>query len=394
MDVYDDIDRVDPSPRGHVESNADFLNRVRGPFWDEVRALVERWFGNLPQTEQADVRGRLRSPDNRQSHGAFWELYLHESLIRAGYAVTPHPVVAGTARRPDFLARREDSTFYLEARLTRERAGAQAADVRVSRIYEGLDKVDSPNFFLWVDVDAEGVADLRTTRLRRDVQSWLASLDPDVVSAVLDARADIRRVAAFRWRDAGWDLTVRPLPKSPEHRGKPGVRPVGVFGPRGDDLLDEVTPLRAALEAKGSAYGYLDHPFVVAVRTSTVSHDHFPVLNALYGSLQMRIGRGPDGYVAQGETRAPDGFWYGGNRWYHRRVSGVLIGENVQPWTVGTSQPILWEHPDSERPVSAPPMWRRAVAAQPEFRFLEPTLGMKDLFGLPDGWLSGDPWAA
>jgi hypothetical protein len=42
----------------------------------QVRDLIEDWFSRLSPDAQADVRGRLRSRDDRQSSGAFFELYL------------------------------------------------------------------------------------------------------------------------------------------------------------------------------------------------------------------------------------------------------------------------------------------------------------------------------
>lgn len=50
------------------------------------------------------VKGRAR--DDEQFRSAFLELYLDESLIRAGYVVTIHPSVNGTTTHPDFLVER------------------------------------------------------------------------------------------------------------------------------------------------------------------------------------------------------------------------------------------------------------------------------------------------
>lgn len=82
MAVFDDVERWDGSPASHSESHAEFLNRVHTPYWAAVRGLIEDWAVHLPAAEQVDIGSRLRSPDNRQFHGAFWELYLHECLIR------------------------------------------------------------------------------------------------------------------------------------------------------------------------------------------------------------------------------------------------------------------------------------------------------------------------
>lgn len=157
-------------------------------------------------------------------------------------------------------------------------------------------------------------------------------------------------------------------------------------------MVDDVTPLRKALADKGSAYGTLDRPFVIAIRPSSLSTDEFDILNALYGSLQVQFSQGPNGESATREVRAPDGYWFGGTEWRHRHVSGVLIARSMQPWTVSVDLPTLWEHPDPARPVIAAPMWRRAVIADHELQYVDATIEPHHLLGLPLGWPVGDPF--
>ncbi|MFD8560550.1 hypothetical protein ACFV1N_25030 [Streptosporangium canum] len=101
MNIFSAVERTDPSPAGHGDSHSQFIDRVAGPFWDQVRDLIEDWFSQLCSDAQADVRGRLRSRNDRQSKGAFFELYLHECLLRMGYTVTCHPEIDGTSHRSD-----------------------------------------------------------------------------------------------------------------------------------------------------------------------------------------------------------------------------------------------------------------------------------------------------
>lgn len=77
-------------------------------------------------------------------------------------------------------------------------------------------------------------------------------------------------------------------------------------------LRPRSTPLKKALSDKGNAYGELDRPFVIAVRTSRMTTDEFDILGALYGSPQVQFTRGLDGQTATREVRAPDGYWFGG----------------------------------------------------------------------------------
>ncbi len=392
MGVFDDIKRSDPSPATHAESHAQFLNRVHTPYWASVREVIEGWFRHLPEDAQADVRARLRSRDDRQFRAAFWELYLHETVIRSGCRVTCHPELARTSRRPDFLVEGAEGEFYLEARVASAADDKITADRRRNRVYDSLNRLDSPNFFLWVDVEGEGTSDLATRGLRRNLEEWLVTLDPDEVHRQLVETEDIRSIAPFEWKADDWYLVFRPWPKAPESRGGDDIRPLGVFGPGEAYMVDDVTPLKKALSDKGGAYGMLDRPFVIAVRTSSMTSDEFDVLNALYGSLQVQFTRSPSGETATREVRAPDGYWFAGTHWQHRHVSAVLIARSLQPWTVSTDVPTLWQHPDPERRVAAPPMWRRAVVRGGELKYLDPSMAPHQLLDLPAGWPEGDPF--
>ncbi|HUR77810.1 MAG TPA: hypothetical protein VMZ22_07670 [Acidimicrobiales bacterium] len=391
MTVFEELDRTDPSPAGHAETQWQFLNRVSGPFWDAVRGKTEEWFANFCAESQNDLRSRLRSPDSRQFNAAFWELFLHESLLRAGYRVTCHPELPGTGRRLDFLVEGDGGDFYLEATVASDPDDKVTADRRRARVYQSLDRIESPNFYLWVDVNGEGGADLATRPLRSGLERWLASLDADELTDQLVESEDIRSLPSFEWETQDWQLVFRPWPKAPEHRGNDGARPLGVFGEGNAQVIDDGRPLRRALDDKGTAYGALDLPYVVAIRTSSISTDDFDVMNVLYGSSQVQFGRSADGTTVTREVRAPDGYWYDGTGdWAHRGVSAVLISHNVSPWSVTGEAPELWEHPAPERPVVAPQIWNRAVPGDSQLKKLPAEVSSATNLGLPAEWPPGD----
>lgn len=224
VNIFSAVERTDPSPAGHRESHFEFINRVAGPFWDQVRVLIEEWFSRLCPGAQADVRARLRSRDNRQSKGAFFELYLHECLLRMGYTVTCHPEVDGTRRRPDFLAEKDGSAIYVEARSASSSDVVVGADARVNTLYESLDKINSPNFLLWIDVERQGGGLLRAGPLRSTLEKWLKGLNPDAYEDRGNGRRDF---PCLPCEANGWRIQFHALPKSPKARGKEGVRPLG-----------------------------------------------------------------------------------------------------------------------------------------------------------------------
>jgi hypothetical protein len=83
--VFSNRQRTDTTPRVGNESTFAFLERVAGAFWDRVRSLIEDMVSRYCPSSVPDVVGRLQSGDDDQFHGAFWELVVHETLVRLGF---------------------------------------------------------------------------------------------------------------------------------------------------------------------------------------------------------------------------------------------------------------------------------------------------------------------
>lgn len=385
--VFDDVSRVDLSPALHAESRFAFLNRVGGAFWDQVRDLVEDWLSKLPSSARADLRGRLRSSDDRQWHGAFWELYLHESLRRAGYDVTIHPAVGTTSRQPDFLVERNDATFYLEAKTVFGRSTTSGVTARRDRLYDEINKLDCPDFFLSVDIRSDGASDPRGRQVRKALREWLEDLDPDAATAQSLFEDDRN---ACVWARDGWEIEFRPIPVKREARGKPNKSLIG-FYPSSAGLVSDDQKLYVSLAGKGSAYGDLRNPLVVAINIHSFSSDNFDVMNALYGRSQVTFDPA-NPHASAVETRAPDGYWAAGS-WRHQHVAAVVVGRSVMPELLTRQPPTLWRHPDARQSVPAHALWREARLDVDHIQFDDPQTTITDFFDLPEPWPTTRAWA-
>ena len=73
-----------------------------------------------------------------------------ELLLCLGYSVECHPDVPNGLKHPDFLAcspRGDD--FYLEAVLANEASDEKVAEkARMNVVYDTIDRIESPNFFV------------------------------------------------------------------------------------------------------------------------------------------------------------------------------------------------------------------------------------------------------
>jgi hypothetical protein len=392
--VFDQGVRTDATHATYSESTFASLNRMAGPSWQRVRDLVEAWFERLCDDAKPDVAARLRSGDDRQFQAAFLELYCHEMLLRLNYSVTCHPDVGQGRRRPDFLAERGDGSLVLEATVAARSDKEVAASRREAQVYDAVNQVQSPAFFLYVDVKEAGQSPPSAARLRPRLEAWLKALDYDAIRQAADTGTLFRspEVPRFRWEDSGWRVEFLPIPKH-EARGKPGLRPIGIHAPT-VAFVDECSPIRKAVIDKATAYGQLDMPYVVAVGVHELMPDDIDVTNALFGREQVAIRTYEDGRLETFPARARDGAWIGPRGVQHRRVSGVLTALRLRPWTVATTMPTLWYHPAAAHELvvrNAP--WREAVVDRStgQLSFREPAIHVADFFDLDDDWPGPEP---
>src|SRR5580704_9389241 len=91
--IFSMLLRTDASPKLYSESGYAHMNRRAGQDYDRIRNEIERWAARLPDSAYADVQGRLRSGDDNDFDSAFFELYVHELLVKSGHTVVPHPTL-------------------------------------------------------------------------------------------------------------------------------------------------------------------------------------------------------------------------------------------------------------------------------------------------------------
>jgi hypothetical protein len=252
-------------------------------------------------------------------------------------------------RNIDFLLRRGNSAFYLEATIARKSEAEQAADARRNRIYRELDKLEVADFMLGIEIESAGTRELRVGDLRRQLNNWLGTLNPDMAERQFDA---IGEGPTFSWSDGfGWSLVFEAFPSKPEYRSQPAARPLGMFIDETGGLIDDERPLRGALSRKRpSYYGNLELPYVVAISEEPFAHGHeaWHRQNVMFGHHALE--HGPVRPVRA--VRMEDGIWRGpGARPRNRRLAAVLFASHLTPWTVDQTELEWWDHPFANQPV-------------------------------------------
>jgi hypothetical protein len=164
-----------------------------------------------------------------------------------------------------------------------------------------------------------------------------------------------------------------------------------MVGPGDAKWLDDGETLRDAVKAKGSAYGELEHPLVVAINQTTAFHDDFDTINALYGRERIQVRVDDPTHEAR-RVRDTDGYWGSPGRWARKHVAGMLLGPNVKPWSVLSALPTFWAHPQPKEAVTPLGAWRHATLQTDHIEQYEPAVSSPAFFGLAGDWPIGEPF--
>ncbi|HLF44528.1 MAG TPA: hypothetical protein VJA46_13530 [Acidimicrobiia bacterium] len=383
MTLFDDFDRTDPSPASHLEDHFTFLNRVATPYWERVRALLAAWMDRLPDEDRADLVARMRSGDRRQFLGAFWETYLFVSFERLGFGLTTHPQVPGSSRRPDFRIETNDGSAYVEATVASASNDEVARDRRRGQIYDTINQLSCPNFWLSLDLLEEGYEAPSIRRRFPAIQAWLDDLDVDHASELL-AAGSFDDLPTYDIGDRGWSIRITALPRGAESRGESAGRPIA-FYPGESGSFDGRGPILAALREKAGRYGELDAPYVIAVMQETILSDHDDVFHALFGSLRITVPL--DNPQAAKTTLGNDGFWRGQSGAQNTGVAAVLVAQNLYGWNITTRAPDLWHNPWAHAPWDDVLPWRtHQIGTDGAVETSDPRIEPHQLFALPEQW--------
>lgn len=387
--IYDAITRTDCHPQLNGETTFSFYNRVSGDYWEECRNLQQAWADGVAlDRDYREMRAALRGSDEAQARSAYLELYLHEALRRTFQSVVVHPDVPDRTRHPDFLVSRPDLDLFVEATLPAGTKEEKAATARLAKVLAALDQVGDPNFFLWVEEMVEGPESPSGAKIRDDIRRWLKDLDPDSINVDPGADALPKR----HWTQGSWSGDVMAIPKNPDARERTD-RSIGVYGHTPIRVIDDAPKLRRALNQKARAYGHLGKPFVIAIGTYLWDSDDWQVKDTLYGHSSLAISGLNNNALRTRPFTQNDGFFGEPGDWRNRRVSGVLVVNQLSQHNPLLAQVDLWLHPAATHPLPDIPLFPGSIRTVDENG---PTstdaLDARTLFGLPADWPSGEPW--
>jgi len=226
-----------------------------------------------------------------------------------------------------------------------------AARARMNVVYDALDRLDSPNFFIGMELRGAPKTPPRAGPIRSFLRQRLVELNADDITQLLKS-GDFDALPRWHFESEGWEIDFFPIPKSPSRRGKPGSRPIGLRF-HGMHASDPRLAIRDAIVGKASRYGDLGSPYVIAVNALEAGVDRIDIMEALFGKEKFTVKLTPSGPSEPEMTRELDGVWTSRSRPRYTRVSAVLLASGVLPWNVPRAEICLYHNPWARRPYTS-----------------------------------------
>jgi hypothetical protein len=298
----------EPSPRRQRETVWQFLERSSEPVAAAARAQWDGWLSRMPPGPRQALIRRLQDRHDEQVRAALAELVTFVMLDSVYPAVEIEPET-GTGSRTDFAVQVPVRTHF-EVRRSTPATESVADARRVGDIAAELEKIESPDF--WLDVDVQSGEQVPAMRqVRQAAEVWLASLDyetevqhrddcqrarrerADGVMPGLDVSPAERAAyfaahrlfepSTFTRSGDGWSVRITANPRPADARG-PGQFTIGLRS-AGAAHLETSEGLQTAVRGKLKQHAGLADPLVVVLDLSSPITEDREIAAMLYGPM-------------------------------------------------------------------------------------------------------------
>lgn len=327
------FDKKERTLQGPADYNADiyaYYNDSARADIDHVRAQLEFWFANYPENEKEELKSRVKATFNP----AIFELFIFALFTELGYSLEIHPEIPGTAKRPDYLARRDNDLFYIEVKcMTMLSQSDQALERRKNAVLDAINKIDASNFLLKLEeISFLDHSQPSGKEIIRFFNKKIATYNPDAYTEHL-MQYGFDGMPEIIYEDDKVKIKTKLLPKSPLHRGTKS-RSIGTH-PSVNLIGNDSEDIKGSLETKATRYGNLNAPYIICLNKQSVGLDLIEVQEALYGSLQISWSDNPNNRDERMEFTG-NGFFGSQQNPKFTRVSGVYV-TNVNTANLATT---------------------------------------------------------
>jgi hypothetical protein len=377
--LFDNIGRTYLGIKSYADSRFEYLNLSARPSVRRIRSLLEDWYSDYPLDYRNELKIRFCSKNDLDHISAFFELFLHALFLNLGFEIEVHPDIPGQTTHPDFLVLKEkEPLFFLEATRAASPKEETADEKRKNVVYDTINKMDSPNFFLEVKVNSSSEKSPPGKKWRSQLKKWLSGLNPDEIGKILNLKG-LDGLKGKRLEDVGWSVTFKPIPKSPLTRGKPGVRPLGIIWLNFRELKEHEW-VKNSIRKKAGKYGNLNLPYIIAVNLISIFSQDSIIENALFGR---------EGSYGNNEmTRDFDGAFCQPSGPQYTRVSAAMVFGYLHCGGIAKSKPVIWHNPWASNPLDQEllPFSQEILILSKDMFQKKEGRNIADIFGLPANW--------
>jgi hypothetical protein len=267
----------------------------------------------------------MRSRFRTEFRSAFFELFLHELLLRLGATVELHPNVGTKGNRPDFSARFASSgrTVIVEAVSIESEDDSGTATCH-RQILDEIDKRVKSPYFLLANLHFERTdkAQPPVSTVCRFVTEELERLNPEAVLANYATTSILPRIV-YSDETCSIEFEAVPIKVESWHKERDKIVCAEFGAWRWDDRTSR---LHASLRKKAKSYGELGMPFIVALNDGVGGVESEERSSALYGTRQEYVS-GATGELCV--RRVDNGLWGSTGNRQNTRVSGAATRKPV-----------------------------------------------------------------
>ncbi len=279
--LFEDKERSDLNTPTYHEGSYKYIERSGTDEAQKIRQIINLWFSRYPSREGAELKTRLKSSFST----ALYELFIHELFVQLGFDVTVHPDVPETAEHPDFLVKKDEYEFYVEATEANVSDNEKGAENKLNTVYDTINKINSPFFFIVLtdhtfktnnQPNGKKIVDY----FNENISKYSLAEIQENLKTDYDSRIRIE------YNDKDIRLVISLMPK-PEiiHRRK-DIRPLGMLA--SETYISPEESIKKSFEKKAKKYGDIDKPLLICVNSERgFGLTEHTILDIMFGPLAI-----------------------------------------------------------------------------------------------------------
>lgn len=324
MILFDSYPKQLAGPRDPNISQYEYINRSKRNEYADLRERAERWAGRFPIDEE--FLGRFKGKKDRHHQAAFFELFMHEFLMRLGYQVKRgEPMEDERKTAVDFcVSKGNEPIFCLECTLAQDSMTDPSVERIKAQIEKAINEVASPDFYLYVDYLKTSSREPNKRKIKEAVRRLL--------------NQGYSKRYGFVW-DNDWNIRLTLSERSPKSKERNNPLTVGSSS---SGLFINKDPhgklMNALMAKKTTKYGEFKLPYIIAVNTSELILDDQDIARILFGF-------NPDHTAVYPRK---EGFFHNGQP-INTGVSGVILFSNLWYMEMNPLRSEFWDNPWADK---------------------------------------------